>query len=63
MRRLCILSLALVLLSLCGCRHEGDELTVKGNNDGTPITVILDSKLKNGKELLMKIVSPSYKTN
>ena len=26
MRRFCILSLALVLLSLCGCRHEGDEL-------------------------------------
>ena len=28
MRRFCILSLALVLLSLCGCRHEGDELKV-----------------------------------
>ena len=42
---------------------ESGELTVKGNNDGTPITVILDSKLKNGKELRMKIVSPSYKTN
>lgn len=28
MKRFCILSLALVLLSLCGCRHEGDELKV-----------------------------------
>lgn len=28
MKRFCILSLVLVLLSLCGCRHEGDELKV-----------------------------------
>ena len=39
---------------------ESGSLTVKGNNDGTPITVILDSRLKNGKELRMKVVSPSY---
>ena len=32
MRRFCILSLALVLLSLCGCRHEGDELKVLSFN-------------------------------
>ena len=32
MKRFCILSLALVLLSLCGCRHEGDELKVLSFN-------------------------------
>ena len=35
-------------------------LSVSGNNDGTPITVILDGKLKNGKTLKMKLVSGNY---
>lgn len=36
---------------------------VSGNNDGTPITVTLDGKLKNGKKLQMKLVSDSYTVN
>lgn len=35
-------------------------LRVEGNNDGTPITVLLDCKLRNGKVLKMKLVTPSY---
>ena len=33
---------------------------VSGNNDGTPITVTLNGKLKNGKTLQMKLVSGNY---
>ena len=33
---------------------------VSGNNDGTPITITIDGKLKNGKTLQLKIVSDKY---
>lgn len=38
-------------------------LLVSGNNDGTPITVTLDGKLKNGKTIQMKLVSGNYDVN
>ena len=55
----------------CGGQLNGTEyentpvvtegtLRVEGNNDGTPITVLLDCKLINGKELKMKLVTPQY---
>jgi hypothetical protein len=55
----------------CGGQLNGTEyedtpvvtegtLRVEGNNDGTPITVLLDCKLINGKELKMKLVTPEY---
>lgn len=34
--------------------------SIKGNNDGTPITIILDGTLKNGKTIQMKLISDSY---
>lgn len=37
--------------------------SIKGNNDGTPITIILDGTLKNGKTIQMKLVSDSYSFN
>lgn len=55
----------------CGGQLNGTEyedtpvvtegtLRVEGNNNGTPITVLLDCKLINGKELKMKLVTPEY---
>lgn len=35
------------------------KIGVKGNNDGTPVTVTLDGTLKNGKKLQMKLVTNS----
>ena len=34
--------------------------SVKGNNDGTPVTITLDGVLSNGKSLKMKLVTDSY---
>ena len=34
--------------------------SVLGNNDGTPITILLDGVLKNGKTIQMKLVSDNY---
>ena len=55
----------------CGGQLNGTEyndtpivtegtLRVEGNNNGTPITVLLDCKLVNGKLLKMKLVTPQY---
>ena len=55
----------------CGGQLNGTEyedtpvvtegtLRVEGSNNGTPITVLLDCKLINGKELKMKLVTPEY---
>lgn len=35
------------------------KIGIKGNNDGTPVTVTLDGTLKNGKTLQMKLVTNS----
>ena len=35
-------------------------LSVSGNNDGTPITVTMNARLKNGKVIQMKLVSDNY---
>lgn len=51
---------------LDGQEYENESIftsgtyNVSGNNDGTPITVTVDGKLKNGKTLKMKIVSDNY---
>lgn len=51
---------------LDGVEYEGESIftsgtyRVSGNNDGTPITVTVNGKLKNGKTLQMKIVSDNY---
>ena len=37
--------------------------TVSGNNDGTPITILYDGVLKNGKTFKMKLVSGNYDTH
>lgn len=51
---------------LDGVNYENESIfksgtfKVTGKNDGTPITIILDGELKNGKQLKMKIVTPKY---
>ena len=51
---------------LDGVEYEGESIftsgtyRVSGNNDGTPITITVNGKLKNGKDLKMKLVSPQY---
>lgn len=51
---------------LDGVEYEGESIftsgtyRVSGNNDGTPITITVNGKLKNGKTLQMKIVSDNY---
>lgn len=52
--------------TLDGQEYENESIfssgtyTVSGNNDGTPITVTYNGKLKNGKTLKLKLVSGSY---
>ncbi|MBP5516041.1 MAG: hypothetical protein J6X86_03730 [Bacteroidales bacterium] len=54
---------------LDGVEYEGESIftsgtyRVSGNNDGTPITITVNGKLKNGKTLQMKIVSDNYDIN
>lgn len=51
---------------LDGVEYEGESIftsgtyRVSGNNDGTPITITVNGKLRNGKTLQMKIVSGNY---
>ncbi len=49
-----------------GYEHESiftsGTYRVSGNNDGTPITITVNGKLKNGKTLQMKIVTGNYNT-
>lgn len=36
--------------------------SIRGNNDGSPVTVTLDGTLRNGKTIQMKLVTNSYST-
>lgn len=36
--------------------------SIRGNNDGTPVTLTLDGTLRNGKTIQMKLVTDSYST-
>ena len=55
--------------TLDGVRYENETIftsgtySVTGNNDGTPITIVYDGMLKNGKTFKMKIVTGEYPTS
>jgi len=54
---------------LDGVKYDNESIftsgthKITGANDGTPITLTVDGKLKNGKTLRMKLVTPSYQIN